>query len=516
MDLQSAVELVHGPEVYKFCEWGRHIVKEGSVRLLGGRRKSKNQDFHLVLFNDKIALFRVKAKGKRKGYKVLNIWEGHMLSCSPLECPPPTLPASSPSQGSTPPVNRLRAFSRNNTDNVLTSPRTVSPAHSSPRGRSVRNLREETETIDEECGLRLVEKEKEWIEYRVLFSSVTEKEDWIAKMKVLKVEFQGSEGSGDAKAISPDAVNALVWEKRYHLEVGIRTELKRVLDTTTHQLNEARDEIEALKKEREKLKKKVARLKEGKKKKEQREREKKEERKEVGRRAKERDRVQQAEEKKPKDRDWLNIGGRLRSLSSEIDEVIFQRFEHQDQVQQLRANNRPGGLSHSVEMPRVEESSDNNGAQPRTKNGDKGKSTTLGRKSMVTTHRRKERDRMLFLDLPFRATASSSTSRGGADASTTGGDEPPKPCSAREPRTRPDGAQGSPKPGLKRMDSSYIRRSLSLIGCTCSSWSTKMSGSITQAKIRSHLTTPATSVVTNPHSFAKIHIATQNPAKSTR
>jgi hypothetical protein len=43
-----------------------------------------------------------------------------------------------------------------------------------------------------ECGLRLVEKEKEWIEYRVLFGSVTEKEDWIAKMKVLKVEFQGS------------------------------------------------------------------------------------------------------------------------------------------------------------------------------------------------------------------------------------------------------------------------------------------------------------------------------------
>jgi hypothetical protein len=75
----------------------------------------------------------------------------------------------------------------------------------------VRNLREETETIDEgtfacavvrvlmnltgkfkECGLRLVEKEKEWIEYRVLFSSVAEKEDWIAKMKVLKVEFQSS------------------------------------------------------------------------------------------------------------------------------------------------------------------------------------------------------------------------------------------------------------------------------------------------------------------------------------
>lgn len=187
------------------------------MRLLGGRRKSKNQDFHLVLFNDKIALFRVKAKGKRKGYKVLNIWEGHMLSCSPLECPPPTLAASSPSQGSTPPVNRLRAFSRNNTDNVLTSPRTVSPAHSSPRGRSVRNLREETETIDEgtfactcavvrvrvrvlmnptgnfkECGLRLVEKEKEWIEYRVLFSSAADKEDWIAKMKVLRVEFQSS------------------------------------------------------------------------------------------------------------------------------------------------------------------------------------------------------------------------------------------------------------------------------------------------------------------------------------
>ncbi len=81
----------------------------------------------------------------------------------------------------------------------------------------MRNLREETETIDEgtfvcacavvrvrvrvlmnltgnfkECGLRLVEKEKEWIEYRVLFSSVAEKEDWIAKMKVLKVEFQSS------------------------------------------------------------------------------------------------------------------------------------------------------------------------------------------------------------------------------------------------------------------------------------------------------------------------------------
>ena len=55
------------------------------------------------------------------------------------------------------------------------------------------------------------------------------------------VFFISVEGSGDAKAISPDAVNALVWEKRYHLEVGIRTELKRVLDTTTHQLNEARD-----------------------------------------------------------------------------------------------------------------------------------------------------------------------------------------------------------------------------------------------------------------------------------
>jgi hypothetical protein len=211
------------------------------------------------------------------------------------------------------------------------------------------------------------------------------------------------------------------------------------MDAHVHAL---RTEIETLKKEREKLKKKIARLKESKKKKEQREREKKEERKEVGRRAKERDRVQQMEEKKPKDRDWLNIGGRLRSLSSEIDEVIFQRFEHQDQVQQLRANNRPGGLSHSVEMPRVQESSGNNETQPHTKGGGgKGKSTTLGRKSMVTTHRRKERDRMLFLDLPFRV--GSSTSRG-ADAS--GGEEPLKPCSAREPRARPDGAQGSPKP----------------------------------------------------------------------
>jgi hypothetical protein len=28
MDLQAAVEQVHG-EMYKFCEWGRHIVKEG-------------------------------------------------------------------------------------------------------------------------------------------------------------------------------------------------------------------------------------------------------------------------------------------------------------------------------------------------------------------------------------------------------------------------------------------------------------------------------------------------------
>jgi hypothetical protein len=41
--------------------------------------------------------------------------------------------------------------------------------------------------------------------------------------------------------LSADAVSALLWEKKYHVEVGIRTELKRVLDVTVHQLNEARD-----------------------------------------------------------------------------------------------------------------------------------------------------------------------------------------------------------------------------------------------------------------------------------
>jgi hypothetical protein len=139
-------------QAYKFCEWGRHIVKEGPVCVLQGKKKTKNKDSHLVLFNDKIALFRVKAKGKRRGYKVLHVWEGNQLICLPLEWPTTVLSQSSPGLGATPPgVVRLRTFSRSANEGAALSPRNPAPAYSSPRGRSTRNLRDSdlTEPIDE-------------------------------------------------------------------------------------------------------------------------------------------------------------------------------------------------------------------------------------------------------------------------------------------------------------------------------------------------------------------------------
>jgi hypothetical protein len=117
-----------------------------------------------VLFNDKLALFRLKAKGKRKGYKVLHVWAGDQLVCLPLELSRPTnvLLAQSPppppglAAATAPPagVNRLRPFSRSPTDATALSPRTATntPTHSSsPRGsRLARNLRDFTTDITED------------------------------------------------------------------------------------------------------------------------------------------------------------------------------------------------------------------------------------------------------------------------------------------------------------------------------------------------------------------------------
>jgi predicted flap endonuclease-1-like 5' DNA nuclease len=43
-----------------------------------------------------------------------------------------------------------------------------------------------------DCGIRVLEKDKEWIEYKLVFSSVADKEDWVEKMKALKVELQAA------------------------------------------------------------------------------------------------------------------------------------------------------------------------------------------------------------------------------------------------------------------------------------------------------------------------------------
>jgi hypothetical protein len=199
--------------------------------MLQGRKKARNEEFHLVLFNDKLALFRVKVKAKKVGYKVISIWTFNQISCSPLGSQPVLSPPSpTPQTSSVSGASRIRGFSRGNTDNNLisTSPgrhpnmASSSPINS-PRNRSGRS--QESDALPEEgkikkkkpvilirilsysqslmniidiylivwecveCGMRLSEKDKEVPDHRLLFSSPPERDDWIAKLREYKVDY---------------------------------------------------------------------------------------------------------------------------------------------------------------------------------------------------------------------------------------------------------------------------------------------------------------------------------------
>lgn len=106
-----------------------------------------------------------------------------------------------------------------------------------------------------------------------MFVNVAEKDDWVAKMKDLKVDFartgnnpvqlpstampaycnngrktseppqetDASKASGGLPSGAESPSTSSMWERKYHLEVEIRSELKKVLDQTMAQMNALRE-----------------------------------------------------------------------------------------------------------------------------------------------------------------------------------------------------------------------------------------------------------------------------------
>jgi len=122
------------------------------VRLLQRKKRDKNNQHNLVLFNDKIALFKPKKKGKKLGLKVIGMWSPNRVSVSLLE-----IPTSSPIVMLNSANHRSRSLQRITMESspVISPGRhsftTHSPSHGSPRSRQTRSYRdiEALEAIEE-------------------------------------------------------------------------------------------------------------------------------------------------------------------------------------------------------------------------------------------------------------------------------------------------------------------------------------------------------------------------------